>query len=150
MRQPTLTASAQLLADLPDFDPPADLWPRILRRQRVLQLRRRAALGTLLAAASVVLALVLRIPVPVSGDPALVRLQADSQRLESRLAMLVGGFKGSANESPTDLRPVERALQDAYDRGASSAELAELWRRRNEMLDALISTRETGTLVTRI
>jgi len=53
-------------------------------------------------------------------------------------------------ESEAELRAVELALQQAYDRGAAVDELLPLWQQRNDVLSNLIVLAADGAQPTRI
>ncbi len=135
-------------AELPEFDPPPDLWPRILALHRRRRQRRIAGaiaaglFGTALAA----YVLLERGP---SADASLAPLQARSTQLENELAALVPAASRD-NPARHELERIERALQRAYERGAAHGELAALWRQRNEQLGILLATRQQDMQVTRL
>jgi hypothetical protein len=151
MRESEMSLKSLHLDDLPEFDPPADLWPRIAAayegRRRS---RRRALFGTALAAGIALLAIAvpqLRGPQPI--DDALAALQRQSRALEVELADL--SANGAAPiESEVELRAIETALQAAYDRGGADAEIAPLWQARNDLLSSLIAVHTAGGRLTRI
>ena len=102
----------EYLRTLPDAKAPGGLWPRLLERRRQQRRRRRTAL----AAASGTLALVLAVALwtPTVQEPA--RAVADDIELREQLHAL------------------DRALQAAYDRGASDAEVEPMWEARDALL----------------
>lgn len=151
MRESEMSLKSLHLDNLPAFDPPADLWPRIAatyegRRRN----RRRTLFGTALAAGIALLAVAVpQLRGPQRMDDALTVLQQRSQALEVELADL------SANattpiESEAELRAIETALQAAYDRGGADAEIAPLWQARNDLLSSLIAVHAAGGRLTRI
>jgi hypothetical protein len=148
MAEQSLSLKTLRLDALPEFDPPPQLWTRIeaahLQRQ---QRRRLARWGGAIAAglAVVVLAAQLRSPAP---DQALARLQQQSHTLEQQYAGLTQPL--SVLESDLELRAVEAALQQAYDRGAKAEEIAPLWQQRNAVLTSLIALSADGAQLTRI
>lgn len=152
MAEPELSLSVVRLNGLPEFDPPAHLWQRIetARKQR---LRRRAmvrwgsGIAAVLAIATVLLVLPGQAP-SVQGGGALAQLEQRSHELEQAYAGL--SQPASPFESEADLRAVERALQQAYDRGAAADELMPLWQQRNEVLSSLIALAADGAQLTRI
>jgi hypothetical protein len=151
MRESEMSLKSLHLDDLPEFDPPADLWPRIATAyERRRTSRRRTIVGTALAAGIALAAVVLpqlRSPIAPAENP-LVALQARSQSLEHELADLAGS--AAPIESEAELRLIESALQAAYDRGGSEAEIAPLWQARNDVLSSLIAVHAAGGRLTRI
>ena len=137
-----------VLGELPEFQPSADLWPRIAdaHAKRARTPRPYRWLGAAAAAAAVVVAAV--VYVPRTHTEAVVEGQSESQKLEREWQSL----------SPAAARPaaglarlhmIDAALQSAYDRGAQADELKPLWKQRNDALRGLILTVQTDT-VTRI
>ena len=87
MRESEMSLKSLHLDDLPEFDPPPDLWPRIAAvYARRRQNRQRAVFGTALAAGIALLAIVLPQLAPTPADHGLVQLQQRSQALEHELA----------------------------------------------------------------
>jgi len=150
MRESEMSLKSLHLDDLPEFDPPADLWPRIAATYaRRRQNRRRALVGTALAAGIALLAVVVPHLATPPVDRALVELQRRSQALEHELAGLAA--VGTAPiESEVELRAIETALQSAYDRGGATDEIAPLWQARNDLLSSLIAVHAAGGQLTRI
>lgn len=148
MAEPELNLRSLRLGALPEFDPPADLWARIesahqrRRRQRGL-LRWGGALAACLALA-VVFSLA---PTSPQTDP-LLHAEQRSHELEQLYAGLAQPL--SPLESEAELRALELALQQAYDRGAAPTELLPLWQQRNELLSSLIALSADGAQLTRI
>jgi hypothetical protein len=152
MAEPELSLKALRLAALPEFDPPAHLWARIeAEHQRRRQRRRVAQWGTGIAAMVALAAVLLLAPqreLVSSGSSALAMLESRSQELEQRYAGL--SQTASTLDDEAELRAVERALQQAYDRGAAVDELMPLWQQRNEVLTSLIALAADGAQLTRI
>jgi hypothetical protein len=152
MAEPELSLKALRLAALPEFDPPAHLWARIeAEHQRRRQRRRVAQWGTGIAAVVALAAVLLLAPqreLVSSGSSALAMLESRSQELEQRYAGL--SQTASTLDDEAELRAVERALQQAYDRGAAVDELMPLWQQRNEVLTSLIALAADGAQLTRI
>jgi len=150
MAEPELSLQVLRLAALPEFDPPPQLWTRIAaehdRRRRRRLLHRWAAA---LAASLVLLGSVAMLapPAPAPAGP-LTALEQRSQELEQVYAGLAAS--SSPLEHEAELRAVEAALQQAYDRGADDDELAPLWQQRNEVLAGLIALAADGAQLTRI
>ncbi|UXI68417.1 hypothetical protein [Tahibacter amnicola] len=137
------------LGALPEFDPPPDLWTKI-QAERTRRIRRRGQWrwGSGIAAALVLgVAGWVGLPAGPGNDP-LVLLEQESHQLELAYAAL--DHSGLPLESAAELRAVEQALQQAYDRGAGHAELTPLWRQRNEVLSSLIALSAAGAQLTRI
>lgn len=152
MAEPELSLKALRVAALPEFDPPAHLWARIeaehLRRR---QRRRVLQWGSGIAAALALATVLLVMPQQESastGSSALALLESRSQELEQRYADL--DPSATAVENEAELRAVELALQQAYDRGAAVEELMPLWQQRNEVLTSLIALAADGAQLTRI
>jgi hypothetical protein len=134
---------ASRLAELPEFDPPESLWARIeaAHGARNAQRRRRffgAAGGAL--AASIALATLLLHPLrsPNDAPDLLGSLRGESQRLEAQLSGAHLMHTSATLGTELELRRLDTTLQHAYEHGADSAELAPLWRRRNELLGVLL------------
>jgi hypothetical protein len=144
-------------------EPPDDLWSRIASA-RSRQLRRRAqmrnASGLLVAGFAV--ALVFLGPrwagIPLRNDDA-VDWQARAQVLELQLAAVDRSHNPESASGAVDveaeLGEIDRRLQIAYEsKGADAAryanELMPLWKRRSELLNTLILTRQQGLALTRI
>lgn len=140
---------ARLPAPVTPLAAPAELWPRIaaahtarLRRRRVLRIAAASSAVVFLA-----LALVWR-----AAAPAAVDWQARAQALELQLDTLPlpAAADPAARLAESELARVDRTLQSAYDHGAQAGKIAPLWRRRSELLDALLAVRRQQTLSTRI
>lgn len=153
MGEPEMSLKSLHLDDLPTFDPPDHLWPRIVaERQRRQASRRRTFVGAALAAGIALAAVALPHLMssrPPAFDNGVVELQRRSQALEHELAALTTDGAGPI-ESEAELRLIEVALQAAYDRGGELEEIAPLWRQRNELLSSLIAVHAAGGQLTRI
>jgi hypothetical protein len=146
------------LRDLPVGEPSADLWQRIadthagrVRRARV----RRGIVGSGLAA--IVLIAILVVPgwLEPSATQRGVDWQARAQALELQLRALSDGGGAHAEnagalEAQIEIARVDDALQAAYDTGAQRDQLELLWKRRSELLGALISVRQRHVEISRI
>jgi hypothetical protein len=137
----------------PTFVPAADLWPRIAaahsaRRQRRRMQRIGAGVAVVLAAAVVLL------PLAVPKNSASIDWQARAQALEIELNALTelraNGGNAVAFDAEAELSSVDGALQSAYDRGAQKEELAQLWKKRSELLSVLLAARQQQLTLTRI
>ncbi|MGB4858228.1 MAG: hypothetical protein WBP11_02765 [Dokdonella sp.] len=134
---------ATTLPALPEFEPAADLWSRI--EQRHARRRQTRWLGGAVGVASVALlaVAVFKVPEPHSTGDRLYQQRADTGQLEQEWQTLVGdGADGYAQ-----LRPLDVALQQAYDRHADGAELSLLWNQRNQLLRELIRGRRDNVAV---
>jgi hypothetical protein len=81
--------------------------------------------------------------------------QARAQALELQLSALRDSAGASADnagviEAQSEIARVDDALQAAYDTGAERNELELLWKRRSELLGALISVRQRHVEISRI
>ncbi|MBL8298268.1 MAG: hypothetical protein JNN30_07980 [Rhodanobacteraceae bacterium] len=151
MAEPELSLQALRLATLPEFDPPARLWERIEAVHQQRRRRQRLAQWGMGVAAVLALATVLLVPrhdLASSDSRALAQLENRSRELEQTYADL--SQTASAADSEVELRAVEFALQQAYDRGATLNELLPLWQQRNEVLVSLIAQAADGAQLTRI
>jgi hypothetical protein len=146
------------LRELPVGEPSPDLWQRIadthagrVRRARV----RRGIVGSSLAAIVLLAILV----VPKWLEPSAVQRdvdwQARAQALELQLRALRDNSGAQADnagalEAQSEITRVDDALQAAYDTGAEKDQLELLWKRRSELLGALISVRQRHVEISRI
>ena len=75
-----------------------------------------------------------------------------SRSLEQELSRLrlASDAPGGAVGLEAELARIDRALQAAYDRGATPAELAPLWQQRTDTLDSLVTTWRRRDHVVRI
>lgn len=127
---------------LPEFEPPADLWSRIERRHG--QRRRQRIVRRNLAAVSAALLLVVGgawwqpASLPTMPD-AVADQRREALQLERDWQALV---RDDAASGYVQLRPVDLALQQAYDRQAERDELAQLWSERSRVLRELIRHRQ--------
>ncbi|GAB3342971.1 hypothetical protein [Marilutibacter aestuarii] len=127
------------LQALPEPLPPASLEHRL----RASQTRRSRVLRTGASALALGLVVVLALPghrgpqvesPPGAGGAAIV-------------AVAPGAFPDSGDAAHMKLRAIDRALQTAYGRGASDAELAPLWEARLQLVRDLVpsNTVDSGT-----
>ena len=136
-------------------DPPADLWPRIAEAQRRrvqgARTRRRAIsmAGCAVAVAGLVAGLLVWLDRPESVD-----WQARAQALELQLHALDGAEPARplnvVIEAQSELARIDAALQAAYDEGVDGARLNALWKRRSELLGALLRARQQNMEISRI
>lgn len=144
-----------LLRTPPDIEPPDTLWPRIeIARARTVRRRTFLRIGSA-AAGTMCLALALWVgeqSMPKPQAAGTIDWQARAQALELRLRVLGdNGQRGAAaDETRAELVRVDLSLQSAYDRGADEKELSPLWKRRSELLDTLVETREQRLAMTHI
>jgi hypothetical protein len=140
-------------------EPAADLWSRIEAAEiRRLGRRRRVAAGAMLASVALVagIALAGRHATPLDNDPHGTNIdwQARAQALEVQLRALDAGLDSTAATDASaveaELGEADRRLQTAYELGADPNQRAALWKRRSELLDALIVARKQGLMLTRI
>lgn len=155
--QHPIEPSMPLLQMPADIDPPDTLWSRIetvhaQNKRRKMRVRLATA-GLCAAAFAVVLSFGIHLPSRHRGA-ADVDWQARAQALEVQLRALAQDDDAlqlhGSGETRAELLRVDLSLQAAYDRGAGKDELAPLWKRRSELLDALIEVRQQGLALTRI
>ena len=130
------------LPALPEFEPAADLWSRIEHRHA----RRRRArwVGGVGVAAALLLAVaVVRITATIGDGDSFAEQRVETLQLEQDWQALgldeVDGY--------AQLRPLDVALQQAYDRHADGAELGQLWNQRNQRLRELIRSRRNDSAI---
>jgi hypothetical protein len=150
-------------ASLLQTDPPADLWPRI-ESARSRQLRRRLHMRNFAGFVSVGFAVVAlfvggRWPATPLRNDDTVDWQARAQVLELHLAAFDQNHNAQAGTGAFDIEAelgeIDRRLQTTYESKSADPvrytnELAPLWKRRSELLNALILARRQGLAVTRI
>jgi len=157
MAKPELTYSelAQHLRldQLPSAEPPPELWPRIAAARQQLVRRRRLRYGIGAAGAAFALAVLLAGPASQSRpQPAsAVDWQARAQALELQLHALAPAT-GAADVSAmqAEIASLDRTLQTAYDEGSDEDRLLPLWKKRSELLDALLDARRRHLQISRI
>ncbi|MBB5015509.1 hypothetical protein [Rehaibacterium terrae] len=110
------------LAGLPEPEPPATLWLRLAAARQRRHTRRRAARFGLAAVAA--LALAVLAPWRVAPPPL-----APSALPPEAVATFAMPSLDDA-DAIAELRALDRALQSAYEQGASEQEVAALWRAR--------------------
>ena len=146
------------LRELPVVEPSPDLWQRIavthagrMRRARM----RRAIIGSSLAAILLVAVVGAPKSLAPSATERAVDWQARAQALELQLHALpdsagVHADNAGARETQSEIARIDDALQAAYDTGAESNQVELLWKRRSELLGALISVRQRHVEISRI
>jgi hypothetical protein len=143
------------LRELSLSEPSSDLWQRIADthqgRLRRARLRRGIVASSIVAAALAAAFLIAPgwLARPASeGD---IDWQARAQALELQLhALDPAADSAGAIDAQSEIARVDNALQSAYDTGAEKNQLAPLWKRRSELLDALISVRQQHVQISRI
>lgn len=117
----------QELHDLPEVPLPDALWQRVDSGRRQKMRRRQILAGV----ASLAL-------VAVMAMPLLAPMLVDARRSEALAAYQA---PDSQHDIQADLHALDQALQAAYDRGASDAEIAPMWVAREALLGGIQSTR---------
>jgi hypothetical protein len=135
---------------LPAFTADAALWPRLAAaRRRQLHRQRAMRVGAIAAIAVAAVAWLGWSGMP-RQPPALQAVHAtageamrESQELERQWRELAGN---SGRLPPTArVQAIDAALQSAYDQRAGEADLAVLWRQRNDALRGLIAGAQDAT-----
>lgn len=111
----------QDLAQAPDMSPPASLWPRVREGQRKALLRRRVLRGA--SASAMALLLVALVP------------WSSLQVTEPATGMVAAQGSDDVREQ---IVSIDRALQAAYDRGASDDEVAPMWDARSVLVARMV------------
>lgn len=141
------------LRELPVAEPAPDLWPRIVarhtRRHRAAR-RRRNGLGIAAGLAAAALGVALGVSWRGGTAPERVDWQARAQALELELRATTGARGALSPDALGELARVDAALQAAYDEGADRARVGPLWKRRSELLSALLHAREQNVEISRI
>jgi hypothetical protein len=148
------------LGRLPVIDPAPDLWPRIAAAQQ-LRMRRAQARRRVAFAGSAAAAVVLLVATGIwfggaHGAPReAVDWQARAQALELQLRALSAGRPAGAaallaTTAQNELVLVDAALQAAYDDGGDRERTESLWKRRSELLGALLQARSKNVEISRI
>ncbi len=119
----------QELHDLPEVPLPDALWLRVETGRR--QKMRRRKLVTGIASLALVALMATPLLVPLLAD-------ADAGRNEALVAYQTANGQ---RDIQADLHALDQALQAAYDRGASDAEVAPMWVAREALLAGIQSTR---------
>jgi hypothetical protein len=145
---------------LPVVDPAPDLWQRIAaahqQRVRRAQVRRRVAFaGRAAAAVTLLVATGMWFGGQRSAPRDTVDWQARAQALELQLRALSASRPGGAAAllvatTQNELVLVDAALQAAYDNGGDRERTDSLWKRRSELLGALLQARTNNVEISRI
>ena len=118
---------------LPDVPLPESLWRRVDARRRQKVLHRKLGMG----AATLALAGVLAISLPSR--------MFDGAKLDDSDEVAAVEPVSMQRDIQADVQAIDHALQAAYDRGASDAEIAPMWVAR----DALLASIRPGNAPTR-
>jgi len=163
MSDPIMTfhqfARRMRLDELPMLEPSAELWQKIAGAQQRRMRRARLRRMVLWCGSSfVVLAALI-----VGADGWFGRTQssldvdwqARAQALELQLRALDAGASARAGtptavDAQNELALVDVALQSAYDEGAEQQRVRALWKRRSELLSALVNARRQNMEISRI
>lgn len=113
------------LRALPEPGLPPAIWQRLQSRRRQ-QIRRRK-MGAGLAALAMVAVMAVPLLSPITTAP----------ERDPHLSLFEQPHASGAGDVHEQLEAVDRALQTAYDRGASDAEIAPMWVARNALLGQL-------------
>ncbi|HEX7803383.1 MAG TPA: hypothetical protein VF471_11580 [Pseudoxanthomonas sp.] len=113
---------------LPEAPLPDALWQRVDRRRRQKFARRKLGVGAGVFALAGVLAFELLLP--TAGPDS-----AEKQQVAAIEPM------PAQSGAEADIRAIDHALQAAYDRGASDAEVAPIWAARAALLAGVRSVR---------
>ena len=110
------------LRDLPEVPLPDTLWRRVDAKRRQKLQRRKLGVGIATLALAAVVATPLLIPMFAGAD------RAAGERIA------VQPLLHGEHDVHAELRALDHALQAAYDRGASDAEIAPMWVARDALL----------------
>jgi hypothetical protein len=115
------------LRDLPEIPLPDGLWQRVdgKRRQKLWRRKLGAGIATLALAAAV-------------ASPLLIPMFAGADRAPGERTAAHSTMRGE-HDVQAELRALDHALQAAYDRGASDAEIAPMWVARDALLAGISS-----------
>ena len=116
------TQVREQLHALPEIPLPDTLWRRVDAKRRQKLRRRKLGAGIATLALAAVMATPLLIPMFAGAD------RAQNEQIAARPPM-----RGE-HDMQAELRALDHALQAAYDRGASDAEIAPMWVARDALL----------------
>jgi hypothetical protein len=116
------TQVREQLRALPEIPLPDTLWRRVDAKRRQKLRRRKLGVGIATLALAAVMATPLLIPMFADAD------RAPGERIAAQLPL-----RGE-HDVQAELRALDHALQAAYDRGASDAEIAPMWVARDALL----------------
>ena len=137
--------------------PPADLWARIEAAQVARSRRRHRLAVSGMFCVALAGAVTLRgLHAPATAPE--IDWQARAQALELQLLVMehenhrpaATAASYDADPAASELAEIDRRLQTAYEHKSPVSQLAPLWKRRSELLDALIVARRDGLTLTRI
>jgi anti-sigma factor RsiW len=140
------------LRALPTFAPPRDRWPVVEQAARGERRRRRlsAGIGTLAAAAVLVLGFVVLRHSKTPEDAAVRQAMAESAAMEQVFRALqpdqralTGRTAGVVADLEDRLAQVDAALNDPAALRADPERVADLWKQRAGLLSALVDVHET-------
>jgi len=148
------------LGRLPVVEPAPDLWLRIAaaQQQRLRRIRTRRRFG-FAGGAALAAALLIAIGLGSGVDRSVPRdaidWQARAQALELQLRALASNRPGGTaaalvGATQHELLLVDAALQAAYDNGSERGRIDALWKRRSELLGALLQARTNDVEISRI
>ena len=163
MSDPIMTfhqfARRMRLDELPMLEPSGDLWQKIVGAQQLRMRRARLRRMVLWCGSSVVVLAALIVGADGwfgrTQSSVDVDWQARAQALELQLrALNTGASARAANaiaiDAQNELALVDVALQSAYDEGAEQQRVRALWKRRSELLSALVNARRQNMEISRI
>lgn len=113
---------------LPEIPLPDALWRRVDAKRRQKLRRRKLGVGIVALALATAMATPLLIPMFAGAD------RAPNERIAVHPPMRV------EHDVQAELRALDHALQAAYDRGASDAEIAPMWVARDALLAGVQSS----------
>lgn len=122
------TQVREQLHALPEIPLPDALWQRVDDKRRQKLRRRKLGVGIAALALAAVMAAPLLIPMFAGVD------RAQNEPIAAHLPMR------AERDVQAELRALDHALQAAYDRGASDAEIAPMWVARDALLAGLQSS----------
>lgn len=122
------TRVREQLHALPEIPLPDALWQRVDDKRRQKLRRRKLGVGIAALALAAVMAAPLLIPMFAGAD------RAQNEPIAAHLPMR------AERDVQAELRALDHALQAAYDRGASDAEIAPMWVARDALLAGLQSS----------
>ncbi len=116
------TRMHEQLRDLPEIPLPDGLWQRVDAKRRQKLQRRKLSAGIAALALAAVMA-----------TPLLTPMFAGADRVSGEQIAAHSSLRGE-HDVQAELRALDHALQAAYDRGASDAEIAPMWVARDALL----------------
>lgn len=116
------TRMHEQLRDLPEIPLPDGLWKRVDAKRRQKLQRRKLSAGIAALALAAVMA-----------TPLLTPMFGGADRVSGEQIAAHSSLRGE-HDVRAELRALDHALQAAYDRGASDAEIAPMWVARDALL----------------